>query len=210
RRLYLCRRSRPIPFVAFWKFGFRDELRLNSSDSAETIYTRFSAASRRGHTPRDAALDLVSRVGSSLAKSSDGREDFISGFVPRKWFGRFVRQRQVVPNGGDQLTRAAVDAAPELLVGQLDEPALDQVQPGRARGREVQMIARPLHQPAVNRRRFVRGVIVEDQVNVEIQRDSLIDRVKESSEFARAMPRMTFADHRARLHIQRGKQCRGA
>src|SRR5262249_18334418 len=78
----------------FWNFGFGDELRLNSSDSAETIYTRFSAASRRGHTPRDAAADLGGRGGSPHDKSRK-RVDHAIGLAEDKG----LQISQWCPNG---------------------------------------------------------------------------------------------------------------
>ena len=42
----------------------------------------------------------------------------------------------------NQLGHAVKNATSDLLVGQLGEPALDQVEPGGASGNEVQMKAR--------------------------------------------------------------------
>ena len=50
--------------------------------------------------------------------------------------------------------------AAELAVGQLSKPALDQVQPGRAGGGEVQVEPRVPDQPVLDRGGLVGGVVV--------------------------------------------------
>ncbi len=50
-----------------------------------------------------------------------------------------------------------VDAAPELILGQVAEEALDHVEPTAAGGREVEMKALVARRPAQNRRVFVGG-----------------------------------------------------
>ncbi len=64
----------------------------------------------------------------------------------------------------DDVGDAVEDAAAECLLGQLAEPALDDVQP-RARGRgEVQVGARVLGEPGADVVGFVGAVVVDDQV----------------------------------------------
>jgi len=103
-----------------------------------------------------------------------------------------------------------VGAAADLLGGELGEPALDQVEPGRARRREVQVIARSLREPPPDLRRLVGPVVVQDQVHVHVPGDRPIDRLEKGPEFAGAVAPMTFADHGAGLDIERGKQRGGA
>ena len=53
-----------------------------------------------------------------------------------------VLKFEVVGDGVLQFAGAAMDAAPQLFFGEASEPAFHQVEPGRARGREVEMKAR--------------------------------------------------------------------
>jgi hypothetical protein len=103
-----------------------------------------------------------------------------------------------------------MNATAKMLLDQEREPAFDLVQPGGARRREVHVIARRLRQPAVNERRLVRGVVVEDQVHRQVGRHGSGDGVEEFAKLDRAMVAMTLADHCAGLHVERGKQRRRA
>src|SRR5207245_10776228 len=114
----------------------------------------------RGPTPwRRGAL--VSRVRDSMTKSGDAREDFIGRLGPHEWPRSFVRDLNVPPDGRLQLTRAAMHAASQLLVGERREPALDQVDPRGARRGEVHVVARMAHQPAVDERSVVCAVCTQ-------------------------------------------------
>ena len=61
---------------------------------------------------------------------------------------------------------AGKDAAPELILGQVAEESLDHVEPTVAGGREVEMKALVARRPAQNRRVFVGGIVVNDQVEL--------------------------------------------
>ena len=67
---------------------------------------------------------------------------------------------QVHADGILECARAAVTAAPKLLLGQVGKPPLHLVDPGRVRRREVQVETRVAQQPAVDERCLVRGVVV--------------------------------------------------
>ena len=68
-----------------------------------------------------------------------------------------------------------MDAAPDLLVGQQPEPALDLVEPGGAGGCEMGLPARPFGEPVADRLGLVGTVVVHDDVDVEISRDVRLD-----------------------------------
>ena len=53
-----------------------------------------------------------------------------------------VVEFEVVADGVLQFAGAAMDAAAQLFFGEASEPAFHQVEPGRARRREVEMKAR--------------------------------------------------------------------
>jgi hypothetical protein len=57
---------------------------------------------------------------------------------------------------------AGKDAASELILGQVAEESLDHVEPTAAGRREVKMKALVARRPALNRRVFVGGIVVDE------------------------------------------------
>src|SRR5215472_12407605 len=145
-----------------------------------------------------------------MAKPSDTGQDLIGGFSPDEGPRSFVRDAEVLLDGGAEGTRAAVGAAPNLFLGQGREPPLDEIQPGGAGGGEVQMIARSLGQPPADQWSLVRGVVVQEEVNVQVIRHGRVDDVEELSKFAGTVLRVALADHDPRLDVQRREQRGGA
>jgi hypothetical protein len=64
-----------------------------------------------------------------------------------------------------------MNAAPDLLLGENGEPALDYVDPGRAGRGEVQVEARVASQSAMDQGRLVGAVVVKDEVDLELGRN---------------------------------------
>src|SRR5262245_31024682 len=81
----------------------------------------------------------------------------------------------------------------ELVLRLLRGDALDEIDPRGPGGREAKMKARPLAQPASDERRLVSGIVVEDQMDVELRRHGLIDCVKELPKLHGAMAAVTAA-----------------
>jgi hypothetical protein len=102
-----------------------------------------------------------------MTKSGDVCKDLVGRLRPDERARLSVGDVDVSHDRCLQLARAAMDAAPDLLLGQHREPPLDQVDPRRTRRGEVYVVAGMTHQPTVNERGLVRPVIVEDDVNVE-------------------------------------------
>ena len=75
-----------------------------------------------------------------------------------------------MPQSRLQLLGAAMDAATELPFRQGGEPPLDQVDPGRAGGSKVPMVARMAHQPALNQGRLVGAIVIQNQVHIQFGR----------------------------------------
>jgi len=71
-----------------------------------------------------------------MTTSGDAGEDLAGGFGPDEGLGVPVRDFDVPLDGRLQLSRAAMDAAPQLFVGERREPALNQVDP-RGAGRPL-------------------------------------------------------------------------
>src|SRR5215472_16718536 len=65
-------------------------------------------------------------------------------------------------------------------------------------------------QPAFDRWGFVRAVVVEDQMQFELGRHHGVDGLKKAAKLKLPMTAMEFADHRARLIVERRKQIGGS
>src|SRR5215472_550555 len=115
-----------------------------------------------------------------------------------------VADANVVRDRGLERPRAAMNAAAQLLLGQEREPPLDEVDPRRANGREVQMKPGPLGQPASDHGSFVRGVVVENEVDVEVTRYGRLHGVEEFAELEGSMPMVTLPNDFAALHLEGG------
>src|SRR5712664_4356742 len=116
-------------------------------------------------------------------ESLDALKNLVCTLRPAEWLGGFIGACRVAEQCGFQFSHAAVDASPELSLGQYREPRLDLIQPGTRRRGEMQMIARMLGEPALHGRRLVRAVVVQDEMHVKIGRDFGVDRVEELAEF---------------------------
>ena len=128
------------------------------------------------------------------AISRDCLEDGIGCLDPDEWLGVVIVGLNEGSNVGLELIDAAMGAALDLLVGEQREPAFDLVEPGGAGRREVEVVARVAGEPGFDRRRFVGGVIVEHQMDVEIGRHGLLDLRQEFAEFDRAVALVTVPD----------------
>lgn len=97
-------------------------------------------------------------------------------------------------DGGLEGADPAMQAASELLRGQLGEPALNEIEPGRVGRGEVDVEPWPLGEPGPDERRLVGRVVIvlviHDDVHVEGGGHALVDAVEELAELARAI----FAD----------------
>ncbi len=121
---------------------------------------------------------LVSRVIEFLHKSAamsfhrgggesrDVGQDRVCRLRPNKGFGMFVTGIEKFPNGSFQLPHTGMGAAPNLPLGEQAKPALNQVEPGRVGGREVQVIAGAAGEPAADGWSLVGRVVVQHQVHL--------------------------------------------
>ncbi len=130
---------------------------------------------------------LVSCLRSSQSEASDAGQDVVCRLDPHEGLGIGTVGGQVQPNGVLQRTGAAMTAPAKLLVGEDGEPALHLVDPRRVGGREVQVEAWVAQQPAMDERRLVSAVIVQDEVHVQVGWHLRMDAVQELAELGRAM-----------------------
>jgi len=87
--------------------------------------------------------------------------------MPLQRLGVGVVKGDVFLDGPDQLGEATEGAAPQAPSGQLGKPARDEIEPGGARGREVQVEARMGSQPLLDRRGGVRARVIDHKVQGE-------------------------------------------
>src|SRR6516165_6438187 len=100
----------------------------------------------------------------------------------------------VVANGFFELRGAGVCTALDGALCEQPEPALHLVEPGAAGRSEVHMIARTLGQPIPDDGGLVGGVVVDNQMNVQLGRHFLVDAVEKLTEFHAAMAAMALAN----------------
>ena len=74
------------------------------------------------------------------------------------------------------------------------------------------MVLEVPQEPALDRRRFVRRVVVQDDVNAHTRffLQGVVDMIEELHELLMTMPSMALADDLSRGHVERGKQGRSA
>ena len=96
--------------------------------------------------------ELVSWNQSSFTKSSNRRQDFVSGFSPNERLGMFVVSFDIVSNSGFEFAGATEYTSSNLFFREQREPALHQIDPGSSGWSKVQMKTRSFEQPALDRR----------------------------------------------------------
>jgi len=86
---------------------------------------------------------------------------------------------------------AAEGAATDGFLGDQAEEALHLVQPGTVSGNEVNVPARMPGEPGFHPSMFVRAVVVDDQVDVELLRDAVLDTPQKGEELLSTVPLST-------------------
>ena len=102
-------------------------------------------------------------------------EDRIGSFCPDEGFGVGVVAKEIIVDRLLQLRDACECTAPNALGRDLGEKALDEIEPGCAGGREVQMEAPVLGEPRLHFRRLVRPIVVEHEMEIEVPLHALVD-----------------------------------
>jgi len=146
---------------------------------------------------------------SPFAEPGDAGKSVVGGLGPDKRLRCFAGDREIVINGAFQRGHAAMRAPFDLFAIELRKPAFDEIHPGGARGGEVHIKPWALRQPALNERRLVRAVVVEDEMHLQARGDRGFDPVQEPTEFGTGMSAKALADDGSRLGIQGRKQGRG-
>ena len=84
------------------------------------------------------------------------------------------------------------------------------IQPGSTRRREMHTESRALNQPGAHIGVFVRGVVVHDQVDIQILGDVLFNTTKKREELLVKVPWFALAQYRAVGDVRRREQGGGA
>ena len=150
--------------------------------------------------------DLVERVECAAL----AREDVFGSLAPDEGLRLGVVLQQVVVDLVLEIVDAGVAAAADALCGDLGEEALDEVHPGRAGGREMQLEAGMLLQPGLHLGRLVGRVVVKNQMDVAGFLHGPVDAAQKAQELPGAVAWHAFPDDQARLDVQRGEECGGA
>ncbi len=66
----------------------------------------------------------------------------------------------------------------------------------------MQMVVGPLREPPLDQRGLAGGIVVDDQMDVQVLGDGGIDRVQELSELDCPVPAMALADHATALGVE--------
>ena len=120
-----------------------------------------------------------------MTKSGDAREDFIGGLGPHERLGTFVGNVDIAQDRRLQFARTAMNAAPQLFVGERGEPALHEVDPRGTGRREVHVEPGVAHQPPVDQRGLVGAVVIENDGHAGRRRHRRIDGVEKRAELFR-------------------------
>ena len=103
---------------------------------------------------------------------------------------------------GLELAGRVVHAALQLLSRQFGEPAFDLVDPESRGRREVDVPVRSPRQPGLDRCGLVSGVIVHDDVDVQLLGDAPVDLLQEVEELPRPVAPVALADNAARGDVE--------
>jgi hypothetical protein len=101
-------------------------------------------------------------------------------------------------------------AAAQPLVGQLCEPALDQIHPRAVGGREVQGEPWVAQQPAMDLGCLVGRGVVDHHMDVEVVGHTAIDQIQEPSELNGPVAFGHVGDDLARGDVESGVEIGGA
>ena len=113
-------------------------------------------------------------------------------------------------NGCFQLVHASEDSASQLFPGQFAELAFDEVEPRTVHRREVDMKSRVPSQPLLNLRMFVRGVVVDDQMQVHLGHRLVIDGLQDLDPLLMSMVILALRDLGSIEHTQGREERRHA
>ena len=120
-------------------------------------------------------------------------EDGVGGCGPGKGAAFAVVVLDELVDAGDQIADAAEAAATDGPLGNQSEPAFHLIEPGRISGRVVDVVTGPCSQPDAYFGVFVGGIVVHDQMHVQLRWNCGIDALQKTEEFL-MQPRLAESD----------------
>ena len=145
-----------------------------------------------------------------MFRPGDLFEDLAGRLGPDEWLGVCIVVFQVFHDGAFELRDTLEGAAADTFSGDLGEEPFDHVKPGSRSRREVQMEAGMGFEPALYGRSLMRGIIVNDEMEIETGGGLLVDQSEKAQELAMSMARHAGPDNLAIQHVQRCEQGGGA
>ena len=109
-----------------------------------------------------------------------------------------------------QLLHAAEDSVANSIAGNVAEPAFDNVQPRTAGRGKVHVESLVALQPVLDFGMLVRGIVIDDQMQIQFWRRFLIDLLQELNPFLVSMTRHAFGNDFPFRQLNGSKQCCGA
>src|SRR5690606_9229714 len=140
---------------------------------------------------------------------TEASADFSRGLGPAERLGVFIPDSEVAGDCVLELADGIEAAAPDGLAGDEGEPALDEVQPGGAGGRKVDVEPGMGGEPVLDGGMLVRAVVVADQMDLPT-RVGAPDRFEEGDELDVRVTRVATTVDSARRHLERGEEAGGA
>ena len=138
----------------------------------------------------------------------DGGDDFVRVCGPCEGPGLLIVLFEEAVDRGLQIGDGPEDASLEPALCESGEEALDRVEPGSGRRREVECPSRIAFEPSADIGMLVGGVVVDDGVDRLPRRNLSFDDIEEADELLMAMALHVAADHRAVEDVHRGEQRR--
>src|SRR5271168_4021076 len=137
-----------------------------------------------------------------------GGDYFIRVRGPGEGLGLLIVLFEEAVDRGLQVCDGSEDAALEPALCESGEEALDRVEPGSGRRREVECPSRIAFEPSADIGMLMGGVVVDDGVDRLARRNLSFDDIEEADELLMAMALHVAADHRAVEDVHRGEQRR--
>ena len=148
---------------------------------------------------------FASRFGETFFGSAVLDENGFGSGGPCEGFRILVSMLNPFVDCGFEFSDVVEYAPPYTLSGDFGEEPLDEVEPGAGRRREVQDKVFVSCQPALHGRCLVGGVVVEDQMQIEMGGGLAIDLLEEGQELVCPMAGQTFADDFAGRDVEAAK-----
>src|SRR5215472_4983199 len=138
------------------------------------------------------------------------RENRISGGRPHKGTPVEIVIDDIGVDLLHQLFDTAEGAAPNGLLSDEPEPALDLIEPTRIGRGVVQMIARMSGEPGLDLGMLMGAVVVRDQMNLQPRRNAGVEMFEKAQKLLVAVARLALGDNRTMQHVERREQSGGA